>query len=103
MSLLEHLVPEIPPPRVLAWSDSKNFVIHKFTVTGTLATKDLHINSQANGQLEGWVLMTRLPGVPLSTLNLDTDRLKLAGEQLADMVYHWRQSLPDWASAGNLE
>ncbi|KAE8423732.1 hypothetical protein BDV36DRAFT_289831 [Aspergillus pseudocaelatus] len=47
--------------------------------------------------------MTRLPGVPLSTLDLDTDKLKVVGEQLADIVYRWRESLPTWASAGNLE
>lgn len=103
LSLLEYFVPEIPSPRVLAWSDSKNFVIHKLSVAGTLATKELDINSEADGQLQGWILMTRLPGVPLSTLNLDTDKLKIVGERLADMVYRWRQSLPAWATAGNLE
>ncbi|PYH76330.1 hypothetical protein BO82DRAFT_359213 [Aspergillus uvarum CBS 121591] len=102
LSLLEYFVPEIPSPRVLAWSDSKNFVIHKLTVVGTLATKQFAINSEADGQLQGWILMTRLPGVPLSTLNLDTDKLKVVGEQLADMVYRWRQSLPASTTAGNL-
>ncbi|KAL4907187.1 hypothetical protein BDW74DRAFT_148726 [Aspergillus multicolor] len=47
--------------------------------------------------------MTRVPGVPLSTVDLDTDRLRVVGEQLADMVYRWRQLLPAWASAGNLK
>ncbi|KAK9367471.1 hypothetical protein V1509DRAFT_640745 [Lipomyces kononenkoae] len=103
LSLLEYLVPEIPSPRVLAWSDSKNSVVHRLTVAGTLATKEFEINSEADGQLQGWILMTRLPGVPLSTLNLDTDKLKVVGEQLADIVYRWRESLPAWASAGNLK
>jgi hypothetical protein len=103
LSLLEYFLPEIPSPRVLAWSDSKNFVIHKLTVAGTLATKKLDINSKADGQVRGWILMTRLPGVPMSTLNLDRDKLKVLGEQLADMVYCWRQSLPAWTTAGNLE
>lgn len=103
LSLLEYFVPEIPSPRVLAWSDSKNFVIHRLTVTGTLATKEFDLNPEADGQLQGWILMTRLPGVALSTLDLDTDKLKVVGERLADMVYRWRQSLPAWATAGNLE
>lgn len=103
LSLLEHFVPEIPSPRVLAWSDSKSSVVHKLTATGNLATKDFDINSEAGGQVQGWILMTRLPGVPLSTLNLDTDKLEVVGEQLADMVYRWRQSLPSWASAGNMK
>ncbi|KAJ5739767.1 hypothetical protein N7533_012551 [Penicillium manginii] len=103
LSLLEYFAPEIPSPRALAWSDSNGSVVHKLTVGGNLATKELHINSEADGKVQGWILMTRLPGVPLSTLNLDTDELKIAGEQLADMVYCWRQSLPGWASAGNLE
>ncbi|KAL2852239.1 hypothetical protein BJX68DRAFT_235113 [Aspergillus pseudodeflectus] len=103
LSLLENFVPEIPSPRPLAWSDSKNVVIHRLTATGTLAAKELAIDSEADGQLQGWILMTRLPGVPLSTLNLDTDKLKVVGEQLADMVYRWRQALPARATAGNLE
>ncbi|KAL6909091.1 hypothetical protein GGI43DRAFT_167831 [Trichoderma evansii] len=103
LSLLEHFVPEIPSPRVLAWSDSKDSIIHKLTVTGTLAAKEFDINSEAEEQVQGWILMTRLPGVSLSTLNLDTDKLKVVGEQLADIVYRWRGSLPAWASAGNLE
>ncbi|KAB8220149.1 hypothetical protein BDV33DRAFT_172594 [Aspergillus novoparasiticus] len=103
LSLLEYLVPEVPAPRVLAWSDSKKSVVHKLTAAGTPEEKEFGINSDADGQLQGWILMTRLPGVPLSTLNLDTDKLKVVGEQLADIVYRWRESLPTWASAGNLE
>lgn len=103
LSLLEHFVPEIPSPRVLAWSHSETTVIHKLTVTGTLATKEFEINSEADGQVQGWILMTRLPGAPLSTLNLEADKLKVVGEQLADIVYRWRESPPAWASAGNLE
>ncbi|CAI7564622.1 unnamed protein product [Penicillium pancosmium] len=103
LSLLEYFVPEIPSPRVLAWSDSKSLVVHKLTVAGTLATKEFDINSEADGQVQGWILMTRLPGVPLSTLNLDANKLKAVAEQLADMVCRWRQSLPAWGRAGNLE
>ncbi|GKZ33549.1 hypothetical protein AbraIFM66950_003454 [Aspergillus brasiliensis] len=104
LSLPEYFAPEIPAPRVLAWSDSKNFVIHKLTVAGTLATKELDLGSEDDGQLQGWILMTRLPGVPLSSLNLDTEtELTAVAEQLADMVYRWRQSLPAWATAGNLK
>ncbi|PTB46164.1 uncharacterized protein TrAFT101_004359 [Trichoderma asperellum] len=103
LSLLEHFVPEIPSPKVLAWSDSKNSIVHKLTATGNLATKEFEINSEGDGKVQGWILMTRLPGVPLSTLNLNTDKLKVVGEQLADIVYRWRESLPAWASAGNLE
>ncbi|KAE8141549.1 hypothetical protein BDV38DRAFT_296227 [Aspergillus pseudotamarii] len=103
LSLLEYFVPEIPSPRILAWSDGKNSIIHRLTSAGTLAKKEFEVNSEADGQLQGWILMTRLPGVPLSTLKLDTDKLKVVGEQLADIVYHWRESLPTWASAGNLE
>ncbi|KAL9485217.1 hypothetical protein ACSS6W_004006 [Trichoderma asperelloides] len=103
LSLLEHFVPEIPSPRVLAWADSKNSVVHKLTATGTLATKEFKINSEADGKVQGWILMTRVPGVPLSTPNLNTDKLKVIGQQLADIVYRWRESLPAWASAGNLE
>ncbi|OJJ67768.1 hypothetical protein ASPBRDRAFT_661134 [Aspergillus brasiliensis CBS 101740] len=104
LSLFEYFAPEIPAPRVLAWSDSKNFVIHKLTVAGTVTTKELDISSEDDGQLQGWILMTRLPGIPLSTLNLDTETdLTAVAEQLADMVYRWRQSLPAWATAGNLK
>ncbi|KAL2844502.1 hypothetical protein BJY01DRAFT_214929 [Aspergillus pseudoustus] len=103
LSLLEHFAPEIPSPRILAWSDGKNSVIHRLTLAGTPAKKEFEIYSDADGQLQGWILMTQLPGVPLSTLSLDTDKLKVVGEQLADMVYRWRESLPTWASAGNLE
>ncbi|KAL6873264.1 hypothetical protein HDV57DRAFT_524132 [Trichoderma longibrachiatum] len=104
LSLLEHFAPDVPSPRVLAWSDGDSSVLHRLTATGSLATKELEISRpEDNGQLHGWILMTRLPGVPLSTLDLDTDELKVVGEQLADMVYRWRHSLPAWASAGNLQ
>lgn len=103
LALLEYLVPEIPSPRVFAWSDSKGFIVHKLTVMGALATKKFDVNYKADGQIQGWILMTRLSGIPLSTVNLDTDKLKVVGEQLADIVYRCRQSLPAWASARNLE
>lgn len=103
LSLLEYFVPKIPSPRVLVWSDSKNLIVHKLTVTGALATKNFEINPEADGNDQGWILMTRCSGVPMSTLNLDTDKLKVIGEQLADMVYCWRQSIPAWTAAGNLQ
>ncbi|KAI9038152.1 uncharacterized protein KD926_011287 [Aspergillus affinis] len=90
LSLLEHFVPDIPAPRVLAWSDNKNSVVHKLTGAGTLATTELEIDSEADGQLQGWILMARLAGIPLSTLNLDTDKLKVvdvAGLLIASSSY----------------
>ncbi|KAJ5358659.1 uncharacterized protein N7496_011072 [Penicillium cataractarum] len=70
---------------------------------GALAKGEIRFDSKLDGQCNGWILMTRFPGVPLSTLSLSTDKLKTIDEQLANIVFRWREGLPVWKVTGNLE
>lgn len=103
LSLLDAFVPEIPCPRVIAWSDSQSSIVHRLAPNGALSRCELRLGSEISGQYRGWILMTRVPGIPLSTLSLSAEELKTIGEQLADLVFRWREGLPAWTVAGNFE
>jgi hypothetical protein len=102
LSLLDTFAPEIPCPKVIAWSDT-TFLVHRVTPEGIPTRREFRLDSEANKKQLGWIIMTRVAGIPLSTLSLGTDKLIAVGEQLADIVFRWREALPAWMSAGNLE
>lgn len=67
MLLLEKCCPEIPVPRVVAWSeDGEEIVVRDGNATrvgiGYVNTKS---NDSDGGKGKGWILMTCLPGTPL--------------------------------------
>ncbi|UNI24849.1 hypothetical protein JDV02_010567 [Purpureocillium takamizusanense] len=99
--LLERYCPEVPTPRALAWSED-----------GTVATMDTPFKkgSCALGlpagvdelQHGGWILMSRVPGGPVATDDLDQATLAQLGGQLGDMVASLRQNVPAQKHCGNI-
>ncbi|KAK2759846.1 hypothetical protein FQN54_002580 [Arachnomyces sp. PD_36] len=102
LSLLNTFVPEIPSPKVLAWSDTEGSILHRLTPQGTVERKSFEFGDRSAKQHHDWILMTRVPGNALSTLDLKSEELKDIGRQLADIVFTWRDAMPVWTTAGNL-
>ncbi|KAF5603219.1 kinase-like domain-containing protein [Fusarium pseudocircinatum] len=93
--LLEHFCPGIPAPRVIAWSQDG------FTID----TKDVQHEVKLSAVDEtsgGWILMTKVPGEPISLSALSNDNKSHLATQLADHVTNWRRNLPPQRFAGNI-
>lgn len=98
LRILEEYCPELPIPRVIAWSED-----------GTAVTSISHGSSPSqvdkSSGLEyriGWILMTRLPGQSLCTLDLNEEDMKSIAAQLANFATLWRQLIPPQSHCGNL-
>ena len=106
LGILERYCPELPVPRVVAWSEDGSIIQTKMASEGgppVHAQPDL---SSARGRHPGWILMTRLPGEPFSSV-IDTVRDGEAvqasvGQQLAEIVASWRTKVPPARHCGNI-
>jgi hypothetical protein len=99
LRLLEAFCADIPTPRALAWSGNGQDV--------TIASKEQTTPQKVQSKLSqenhgGWILMSKLPGEPLSLCDLDANAMSDVALQLADHVTNWRRLIPTQKLVGNL-
>lgn len=93
---------DIPTPEALAWSeDGSNVVV---TAPSASERKQFTLSIQPEDNTHGgWMLLTRLPGKPLSSLELDEPSVLDVATQLGSMVASWRRTIPPQQYVGNLQ
>ncbi|KAH6632569.1 hypothetical protein F5144DRAFT_593297 [Chaetomium tenue] len=99
LRLLELYCPEVPAPRVMAWSEAGTQAT--FVSPNHAETKALGEGSAGN--TAGWILTSRLPGKPVSTADLDAAAISSLAAQLADIVASWRQRIPFQKHGGSMQ
>jgi hypothetical protein len=95
LALLQRYCPDIPTPRVIAWSTNGTDI----TVLGNSEQSTI---AAAQDTIPGWILMTKLPGESMVPSLLSRDERLSVSTQLADMVSSWRANVPSSDVAGNL-
>ncbi|KAF5005190.1 hypothetical protein FDECE_8348 [Fusarium decemcellulare] len=99
--LVQKHYPSVPAPRALAWSEDGHvatFATH-FRSGSCSIDMPTGLDSLTHG---GWILMTRLPGSPLSEADLDDAIMVSLANQLGDIVACWRQNIPTQNYCGNI-
>lgn len=101
LRLMEIHCPEVPAPRVRAWSDDGN---HFTRVCSDGETCDHGSAPQAveGDYTSGWILMTRTPGESLQPEQCDESTLEALARQLAGIVACWRRGIPRIQNSANL-
>ena len=99
LRLLMSRCPEIPVPRIVAWSRDGESMSILHTTTSLARVMQRPSGSDWN---HGWILMTRVPGEPISILDLDEPYIKYLMVQLADHVAAWRRAMPLQTKCGNI-
>ena len=104
--LLEHYCPEIPVPRVLAYSEDG----HEICVLRQQGSEmeDAPARSYShppidNGSPRGWILLSRRPGRQLQSYDLTGPHGEDILKQLAHYVAVWRKGLPSVNQIGNIK
>lgn len=101
LMLLEKYCPDIPSPRVIAWSEdgTKACAIRN----GVFAVLHDHVldESSVPSIPHGWVMTTRLAGRALELSDLSSDNPNLLA-QLADIMSNWRTNIPHRDVVGNI-
>ncbi|KAM0261504.1 hypothetical protein ACHAQJ_002186 [Trichoderma viride] len=104
LRLLELYCPDLPVPRVLAWSEagaSATFVSANHAETKSLVTP---VSSSAEkGNNIGWVLTSKVSGKAVNLEELDNATITDLALQLADIVTKWRRSVPPQEHCGSLK
>ena len=106
--LLEKHCPAVPAPRVIAWSEDGEIAMvfspdrMRIDRRWIKAPLDGAGDSTNTGGKQGWVLMTRLPGRAVSTMDLSHDEETQVGRELARFVASWRENMPQQKHCGNV-
>ncbi|KAK1758880.1 kinase-like domain protein [Echria macrotheca] len=95
LNILGQYCPDIPSPSVVAWSEDG-------TTVAIPGHPPVRLDEDVAPSSPGWILMTRVPGSPVSDLQLNDDDMTSICEQLADMVAQWRLRIPPQTYCGNL-
>ncbi|OAQ98067.1 hypothetical protein LLEC1_02318 [Akanthomyces lecanii] len=106
LQILRQHCPDVPTPTVLAWSEDGAAV----TLARPSSDESKHVAlsiPKADKRHGGWILMSRLPGRPLSACDDDDDlteamRLDIM-RQLAGMAASWRTKVPAQEFVGNIQ
>jgi hypothetical protein len=101
LRLMEIYCPEVPAPKVRAWSeDGRNLV--RISPDGD-AYDSMGPPAPDSGEYNGgWILMTRVSGELLVPEEWDQPAMSNLAHQLADMVASWRREIPAIRHSGNL-
>ena len=104
---LDHFCPELPVPKVVAWSLNGSDIAKRNLLSqeGNMPDVGLeygNITSNEADALPGWILMTKLPGKVLDLLNLGNDETSHMVKQIASILLSWRRNISKSMSAGDL-
>ncbi|KAJ6781474.1 hypothetical protein PWT90_02678 [Aphanocladium album] len=102
IQILQQHCPDIPTPTVFAWSEDGRDV----TLSNPSQLEKKHVAltiSDTDKQHGGWILMTRMPGRPLSTCEFDDATRMDIMRQLAAITASWRTNLPAQKYIGNIQ
>ena len=114
--LLERYCPSIPCPKLIAWSDDGKKVrtpqfprgfrdteAKKVPVLAIQAEDGVPIeNVRKDTEGQGWMLLTREPGKPVSSEDLSGKAGDELMRQIAVHVASWRKDMPAAKAVGNL-
>ncbi|TQV98419.1 Protein kinase-like domain [Cordyceps javanica] len=102
IEILGQYCPDIPTPTVLAWSgDGVNVTLSN---PSGLERKRITLSiSDHEKRHGGWILMSRLPGQPLSACDLDESTRLNIMSQLAGIAANWRTKIPPQKHLGNIQ
>lgn len=103
LRIIERYCPELPVPRVVAWSEDGRLV--KVPPAAAPASSNENVaklTGDEASQDPGWILMTRIEGEAVSTAAMDETAMISVGQQLADMVASWRLNVPRTRHCGNM-
>lgn len=102
--LRQHCADDVPTPTVLAWSeDGADVTLAEPAEKGEAKQLTLLI-SEADRRHGGWILMSRLPGTPLSARDDLDDAARLdIMRQLARLAARWRTDVPAQRYLGNMQ
>ena len=99
--LLNHFCPDVPVPRLIAWTTNGSDVVRFDTSKGRAAITTTYLFEQ--DKISGWILMTRLPGSPVDPSRLSSQKMSDLSKQLAQIVLSWQQHIPKSTYCGNLQ
>jgi hypothetical protein len=108
LSLLESHCPQVPAPRVMAWSEdgARINVVSSDRRTSRRKVMPLQETLLAEDKPRernwGWILTTKLTGTCLSSMKIDELEMKSVGSQLAEFVAGWRSQLPKESCCGSV-
>jgi len=104
LRILEKYCPEIPIPRVMAWSENGTNVM--VSSPHGIVKREVAPDDYISVAKAGWILMSRIPGKPVSNLpdllSNDASSAISIARQLAEIVATWRSKIPATPSCGNL-
>ncbi|KAH8660615.1 hypothetical protein BX600DRAFT_467939 [Xylariales sp. PMI_506] len=104
--LLEAHCPDVPAPRVKAWSEN-GLDVTSLPGNRTQARKvalkshSERVDGDENSG-PGWILMTKVEGKTLSSLTLDSAQWEQVAMQVAKITACWRQGIPSQPHCGNI-
>ncbi|KAM3514199.1 hypothetical protein MY11210_002190 [Beauveria gryllotalpidicola] len=102
LQIVGQYCPQIPTPTVFAWSEDGSNV----SLSNPSSSEKKHVtlsipeNEKHHG---GWILMSRLPGAPLSACDFDEAARLDIMRQLAGIAASWRTSIPVQKYLGNIQ
>jgi hypothetical protein len=105
--LLEKYCLQVPSPKVVAWSEDGEIVTAVSPDRVSLRSIRLEealdeAEDKGGPKGPGWILMTRLPGEPVSALKLSPDEESRIGTELGGFVGSWRKDMPTQKYCGNV-
>jgi hypothetical protein len=104
LRLLELYCPDLPVPRVLAWSEagvSATFVSSNHAEKKPLGTS-IPLDAEKEHNI-GWILTSKVSGEAVNLEELDNAAITDLALQLADIVAKWRRSIPSQKHCGSLK
>ncbi|KIM96973.1 hypothetical protein OIDMADRAFT_169749, partial [Oidiodendron maius Zn] len=99
LRLLETYCSEVPAPRPLAWSEDGVKMTTRYGPLDKWHTREASTGQEKN---IGWIMMTRVPGEPISSLHLEQAAMIDLAQQLANHVTSWRRLVPRQVNCGNI-
>jgi hypothetical protein len=101
LQILEKYCPDVPSPRVLAWSgdgEVATFVTSSQAIKVSLG-ESIEFGKREHG---GWIIMSYVPGNPISAVELDSQALMDLGRQLGNIIACIRKDVPAQNLCGNV-
>jgi hypothetical protein len=102
LRIMRHYCPGVPTPEVHAWSEDGRNMVLAAPRGGEERRIALPIGSRPSTH-GGWILLSRLPGRPLSSFDFDMATRCGISKQLGDMAAIWRKNIPAQRKIGNIQ